>query len=92
MTKFKGIMASSSDPSGQTLSLTVESFSKVIIGLATWYAASKGLDPATATNYVQLIIDGVAQGIPLVYALWHTIQTIWGALRKAYVYFFSVPA
>lgn len=88
--RFKGIFASSSDPSGQTLSLTVESFSKVIIGLVTWYAMSKQMDVATAQNQAQAIIDLVAQILPMGYTLWHSAMTLWGLIRKAYVYFFAV--
>lgn len=80
--QYKGIFASSSDPSGQTLSLTVESFSKVLIGLAGWLAVSKGLDASTAQTQLQAIIDLVAQAIPLAFTLWHTMMTVWGLVRK----------
>lgn len=89
--KFKGFLASSSDDTGQTLSLTVESFSKVVIGIVGWYAVSKGLDPATATTQVQGIIDLTAQAIPVAFTLWHSMQGIWGLVRKVYQNFFTVP-
>lgn len=85
--KYSGFLASTSDPSGQTLSLTVESLSKVAIGVVAFYATSHGFDPATATNYVQLVIDGLLQAIPAGYALFHTLQGVWGAVRKLYALF-----
>lgn len=87
--RFKGIFASSVDPS--QLSLTVESFSKVIIGLVGWYAVSKGMDPMTAQSQVQAIIDLVAQAIPLAFTLWHSLQAIWGLVRKLYSTFATTP-
>lgn len=89
--KFRGIFASSTDPSGQTLSLTVESFSKVIIGLVGWFAVSKGLDPAGATTQAQAIIDLIAQAIPVGFTLYHTLLTVWGLLRKLFVSFATTP-
>lgn len=90
--KFKGIFASSTDDSGQTLSLTVESFSKVVIGLVGWFAVSKGLDPATASTQAQAIIDVAAQAIPVGFTLWHSLQTLWGLVRKFYQTFCTAPA
>lgn len=84
-------MASSSDPSGQTLSLTVESFSKVIIGLVGWFAVSKGLDPTTAGTQVQALIDLIAQAIPVAFTLYHSMLMAWGLIRKLFTYFFTKP-
>lgn len=80
--RFSGIFASSSDASGQTLSLTIESFSKVLIGVIGYFAVAKGMDPAAATTQLQAIIDLVAQAIPLAFTLYHSLQTAWGLVRK----------
>lgn len=81
--KKYGILSSSIDPT--QLSLTVESFSKVLIGLAGWYAVSKGMDATTAQTQLQAIIDLAVQAIPLAFTLWNTLLTIWGLVRKLYV-------
>lgn len=85
-------MASSADPTGQTLSLTVESFSKVLIGLVGWFAVAKGLDPTTATTQLQALIDLGAQAIPLGFTLYHSMMTAWGLVQKLYAYFFKTAA
>ncbi len=85
MQQFKGVLASSTDPA--QLSLTIESFSKVIIGVVGWYAIAKGLDPAGATNQVQALIDLIAQAIPVAFTLYHSMMTVWGLIRKLMVYF-----
>lgn len=81
---LKSFFASSVDPT--KLSLTIESFSKALIGLVGWYAVSKGMDAATATTQLQVIIDLVAQAVPLVFALWHSLMTIYGLVRKLWMY------
>lgn len=85
--RFKGILASSTDPTGQTLSLSVSSFLKVLIGLVAMFAVSKGMDPNAATTQLQAIIDLVAQAVPLMFTLYHTMETIWGLIRKLLVSF-----
>lgn len=85
MPKYKGILASSQDPA--QLSLTVESVSKVLIGLIGWFAVSKGMDVATAQTLLQQILDIVAQSIPMIYALYHAMHTAWGLVRKLLNYF-----
>ena len=82
--RFKGIFASSADPA--QLSTTLESLSKVLIGLIGWFAISKGLDPMTAQNQLQAILDLVAQGVPMVFTFWHSMMTAWGLIRKLLVY------
>lgn len=82
--KYTGFLASSADSTGQTLSLTVESFSKVIIGLVAWYAVSKGMNATAATTQVQAIIDLIAQAIPMAFTLWSSMLTIWGLARKLF--------
>lgn len=83
--EFKGILASSTDPS--ELSLTIQGLSKFALGLAAWFAVSKGLDPASAQTQVQAIIDLVAQAIPLVFSLWNLSEGLWGLVRKLFVSF-----
>ena len=66
-----------------SLSLTIESVGKVIIGIVAYFLVSKtGLNPADATNQLQAILDLIAQGVPLVFSLWHTCTAIWGLCRK----------
>jgi hypothetical protein len=85
MQQFKGLFASSIDPT--QLSLTIESASKVLIGLIGWFAVSKGLDVATAQTQLQAIVDLIAQAIPVAFTLWNSLLTIWGLVRKLFVYF-----
>lgn len=80
MPKYKGFLASSSDST--QLSLTVESGSKVLIGLIGWFALSKGMDAATATTQVQAILDLAAQMVPMIFALWHACIALFGLVRK----------
>lgn len=80
-----GALSSSVDPT--QLSLTISSVGKVLAGFLAFLAAAKGLDPAVAQNESQLIIDMIAQGIPLAYSLWNSCNAIWGAARKLLVYF-----
>ena len=86
---YKGIFASSQDPA--QLSLTIESFSKVIIGLVTWYTVSKGMDPAAATSQIQALIDLAAQAVPLMFTFYHLMMTAWGLVRKLYAMFATSP-
>lgn len=82
---YKGFLASSQDPA--QLSLTVESGTKVLIGIAALYATSKGLDAATATTQVQQILDVATQGVAAGFTLYHSMQTVWGLVRKGLAYF-----
>jgi hypothetical protein len=82
-----GALTSSVNPN--ELSLTISSISQVLIGIGAWFAVSKGLDPAAAQTNLQAIFDVAAQIIPMVYTLYHSMQTAWGLLRKAYVFFFG---
>lgn len=90
--RYKGIFASSADPSGQTLSLFIESIAKVAIGGAGWLAVAHGLDPAAATSQVQALLDVAAQVIPLAYSLYHSLQAGWGILRKLIAMFATTAA
>jgi len=80
--RFKGFLASSADPTGQTLSTTVLSLGKVLIGIAGYFAVSKGFDPMAAQTQLQAIIDLVATSIPIIYSLWHSMETLAGLVRK----------
>jgi hypothetical protein len=82
-------LASSQDP--QTLSLTVSSATQVLLYLVAFYAVHKGLDPATATNQVQAIIDLLVNAAPLVMVIYHSVQTVWGLARKLFS-FFKTPS
>lgn len=90
--RFRGIFASSVDPTGQTLSLTIESASKVLIGLATWFAVAKGMDPAAATTQLQALIDLAAQAVPLMFTFYHIMQAAWGIVRKLYTLYATRPS
>lgn len=85
MPRKYGALSSSVDPS--QLSLTVESFGKVLIGVIVWFAASKSLDVTAAQTQLQAILDLVIQGIPLVFTLWNVCMGVWGAIRKVLVAF-----
>lgn len=89
MPTYKGILASSVDSS--QLSLTVESFSKFLIGLIGWYAVSKGFNALAAQTQLQVILDIVAQSIPIAFTLWNAMLMIWGLTRKLFTYFSSPP-
>lgn len=80
---IKTLFASSLDPS--KISLTVESISKVVIYMVAYYATTKGFNVATATTQVQAITDIVLQLVPMVFALYHGVQTIYGIVRKVFV-------
>lgn len=85
--QLKSFFASSVDPA--EISLSIESASKVLIGLIGWWAVSKGMDAATAQSQLQAIVDLIAQAVPVVFTLWNTMLTVWGLVRKLYVYLFS---
>lgn len=85
--KYSGFLASVNDPSGQTLSTSVESVFKVVIGLVGFFAVSHGLDPMTAQNQIQVIFDLVMQMIPAGYSLFHSLQMLWGLIQKALAFF-----
>src|ERR1700674_4383470 len=86
---YSSVFASSVDPT--QLSLTIESLSKVLIGLIGWFAVSKGFDAATAQNQLQIIIDLTAQAVPIAFTLWNACMTIFGLVRKLFT-FMKVPA
>lgn len=77
---YPKFLASSVDPT--QLSLTVESFSKVVIGLLAWWGVSKGFNVLTAQNQLQVIIDIIAQSVPIAFTLWNAMLTVWGLVRK----------
>jgi hypothetical protein len=87
MSFFKGFTTSSVDPT--QVSLTVESAGKVLIGIIGWFAVAKGLDAATAQTQLQVIIDLVAQSVPVAFTLWNAMMTGYGLVRKLCVYFFG---
>ncbi len=95
MQQYKGIFASSQDPTGQTLSLTVSSATQALIGLVASIAVIKGVDPALATQNVQSVSDAVQNIVaqylaivPCAYSAYHSMQMVWGVVRK----FFPVTA
>jgi hypothetical protein len=88
-TKTYGALSSSADPS--QLSLTVTSFTQVLIGVAAIYATSKGLDVASATSQVQAIVDVAGQVFTLAFTLYHSMMTCYGLVRKGIVFFATKP-
>lgn len=82
-------MASSADPN--QISLTIESFSKVLIGVIGWYAVSKGMNATNAQTTLQAIIDLIAQAVPMVFTLWNGGLMAWGLVRKLYMQLFTKP-
>ena len=86
-TQNLGLVASSVDSS--KVSLTVESGTKVILGLAAFYAASKGMNVDTATTQAQALIDVAASGVAAAVVVYHSIQTLYGMVRKVYVAMFA---
>lgn len=71
------------------VSLTITSLSKAAIGIITTYAMLKGVDPVLATTNVQTVTEA-AQNIvvqyiailPALYAAYHSLQAIYGIVRK----------
>ena len=71
------------------VSLTITSLSKAAIGVITTIAVLRGIDPMLATQNVQTITEA-AQNIvvqyiailPALYAAYHSIQAIYGVVRK----------
>jgi len=83
MNNIKPAFASSIDPT--KLSLTIESGSKVIIGIIGSLIALKGVDATPITNQVQVIVDSVVTGIAVGFTAWHSMQTVYGLVRKLFV-------
>lgn len=73
------------------LSLTFQSIAKVLIGIVGWYAAQKGLDPNAATNQFQQIVDLGVMTVPALFAAFHSLQALWGLIRK-FIVFITNPA
>lgn len=89
---YKGFMASSADATGQTLSLTIESVAKILIGIIGWWGMSHvGFNVAAATTQIQAITDIIAQSAPMVFALWSACLMAWGLIRKMLSNFKTVP-
>lgn len=82
-------LRSSVDPS--QLSLSVSSAVKVVLFLTAYFAVHKGLDPMTAQNQVQGLIDLAMNTVPLVLALYHAVQLGWGLCRKLLSFAKSKP-
>lgn len=90
--KYGSVLASSTDPTGQTLSLTIQSTSSALIGLIVWWGTvHAGFDAATAQTQIQAITDLIAQGVPMVFTFWNICTGIWGASRKLFALFKTVP-
>ena len=81
--EIKPSFQSSFDPA--QLSLTIESGSKALIGILTTLIALKGIDATPITSQIQVIVDSVVTGIGVGYAAWHSMQTLWGLVRKLFV-------
>jgi hypothetical protein len=73
-------LQSSIDPT--KVSLTVESIGKALIGVVAMFAVAKGLNPDTATNQYQLLVDTVASGTAAVVTVYHSIGVVYGIVRK----------
>lgn len=80
--RYGSLLASSQDPTGQTLSQTIQSAGNILIGLGVWFAASKGLDVNAAQSNLQGIIDLAVQLPPLVFAIWNICKSLEGFVLK----------
>lgn len=80
---------SSVDPT--QISLSVESAGKSLVGIITLIAILKGMDPATAQGQYQTFIDQAAILVASGYTVFHTAQTLYGLLRKGFM-FLITPA
>jgi hypothetical protein len=103
MLHYPKALASSQDPT--KLSLTVESITKALIGFGATFLVAKGVDAvgvyaqiASAQTQIQAIWDIVqsivalgVQAAPLVYALWHSMNALWGIVRKCLALTRKVP-
>ena len=78
--QFTGFLSSVAAP-GQ-LSLTVASATKAIISAASLYAVARGLDAGQITGQVQAIIDTAVTAVTAGMTVYHTMQTVWGLVRK----------
>lgn len=87
---YPRILASSQDAT--SLSLSVSSAIKVVLFVTAYFAVHKGLDPFTAQNQVQGLIDLTLNIVPLVLALYHAVQLGWGLCRKLLSFAKSKPA
>jgi hypothetical protein len=89
--KYGSVLASSQDPTGQTLSQTIKSLGNVAIGALVFFGASKGFNVATAQTQLQSIIDLAVQIPPIAFALWNVCKTLEGALMKFWSLFKKSP-
>ena len=88
--RYGSLLASSQDPT--QLSLTVQSVSSLLIGLVVWWGTVHvGFNAATAQTEIQAITDLIVQGVPIVFTLWNVCTGIWGASRKLFALFKTVP-
>lgn len=78
-----GIFSSSIDP--QQLSQTVLSVAKTVAGLLVFTGAFTLADSTTLLAHVNTIITDIMVLIPLVYAMWHSSEVIFGLFQKALV-------
>ena len=83
MNTVKTAFASSVDPT--QISLSVESGSKVIIGIIGTLIAMKGIDASPITSQLQALVDQIVTAFTLGYTMYHTAQTAYGLIRKVYV-------
>lgn len=82
-TKIKPAFQSSIDPN--KVSMTVESFSKMVIFLVGFFAIQKGFDPNVATTQIQAMTEVVISIVPACFAVYHGLQTVYGIARKMFV-------
>ena len=83
-----GNLSSSVNP--QELSATVEGVFKLIAGLAAALGMSAVLpDIATAQNQIQQLILLGVQATPLMYSAWNAAHTLFGLLRKIFVFVYD---
>lgn len=83
MNNIKPIFSSSVNPN--EVSLFVSGLAKVIIGIIGFVAVRYGFDFTTATNGAQQVFDLIVTAIPAGFAVWHTLQAVYGLTRKMFV-------
>jgi hypothetical protein len=83
--KKYGALTSSVDPT--QLSLSVTSAANIAIGLIGTLAAYKGLDSGAITSQLQAFVALTVTLIPVAFTTWHTLQLMYGLVRKLLVAF-----
>ena len=81
---------SSADPS--QISLSVESAGKSLVGIVALYATYKGLDSQVVTSHFLQFVDTVSTGAAAAYTTYHSVQLVYGLVRKAFIKLFGQQA